>query len=56
MGNCKHHNVSFLGILQYRTYPEKCFICNDCHTVITDYVTHMDMELYADKKEMLLNL
>ncbi len=44
--HCHHKNVTFQGILHHRQYPEKCFVCQDCQALITDYVTTQDMAYF----------
>lgn len=36
---CKHTDLKFIGIFEHTVYPEKCFICNNCGMVITDYLS-----------------
>lgn len=54
--NCEHKKVKFMGLLQHRQYPEKCFICEDCHAFISDYITSGEMDHFHENKSMSLDL
>ena len=41
---CKHENKKFITILDYRDYPEKLYICQDCGITITDYMHEEDLD------------
>ncbi|MFH1429045.1 MAG: hypothetical protein ABIH39_04800 [Candidatus Margulisiibacteriota bacterium] len=41
---CEHKNKDYLGVIDYRGYPEKLFICQDCGITISDYMTDDDLE------------
>lgn len=53
---CEHKNVSFLGVLHHLMVPEKCFICNDCEQLITDYISSQEMATYQKDTKMELSL
>ena len=40
---CKHKNKKFIGIIDYRGFPEQLFLCKDCGTTISDYITDDDL-------------
>ncbi|MDD4527906.1 MAG: hypothetical protein PHF25_07730 [Candidatus Margulisbacteria bacterium] len=49
---CKHKKAKFLGIFHHTQYPEKCFVCETCGQIITDYITTEEMVSY-NKNEVL---
>ncbi len=53
---CQHKNVKFMGLLQHRQYPEKCFICEDCRTLISDYVTSRELDHFHKHQYMSIDL
>ncbi len=53
---CKHSHISFIGVLHYRDYPEKCFKCSSCNMIITDYVTQDEMAYFKENNDIPFNL
>ena len=53
---CKHTNTKFIGIFHHTDYPEKCFICEDCNTLITDYLKQGDIETFTANQNLNLTL
>jgi hypothetical protein len=49
---CKHKKTKFLGIMHHTQYPEKCFLCETCGQIITDYITNAEMVSF-NKNEVL---
>lgn len=46
---CKHENKKYLTLIDYRGYPEKLYICQDCGITISDYmhedeITNSDLD------------
>ncbi|MFC1478867.1 hypothetical protein ACFL57_05365 [Candidatus Margulisiibacteriota bacterium] len=44
---CDHKHKDYLGVIDYRGYPEKLFVCLDCGITISDYMTDDDLEKAA---------
>jgi len=42
---CNHNRKKFVRILDYRGYPEKLEICEECGMTIIDYVSDQEMDL-----------
>ncbi|MFA5928336.1 MAG: hypothetical protein WC838_03435 [Candidatus Margulisiibacteriota bacterium] len=40
---CQHEHKTFLGVMDYRGYPEKLYMCDDCQIPISDFVSEEDL-------------
>jgi len=41
---CQHKQKKFLGMIDYRGYPEKLFLCETCGMTISDYISKDDLD------------
>ena len=46
MGDCKHRHKKFIGVSDYRGYPEKVYSCQDCGMLITDFASDSELRDY----------
>ncbi|GEM_PF-3584493 len=53
---CKHKKAKFLGIMHHTQYPEKCFLCETCRQVITDYITTEEMVEFNHNNQLSIEL
>jgi len=41
---CDHKNKKFITFIDYRGYPERLFICQDCGITISDYMHEEEID------------
>lgn len=48
---CNHERKKFITFMDFRGYPEKLFICEECGITISDFITAEDNQSYIKSNE-----
>lgn len=50
---CTHSRKKFLTFMDFRGWPEKLFVCEDCGMTISDFITVEDNHNYAKSHDYI---